>query len=93
MRLHNPTNGVQISVDDETGDRLLGLGTYREGATPANWKAPKPGAASAEPVDEDADEKPRETAAQKRKREAEEKAEREAAEKAAAEAAAAGNGS
>lgn len=43
MKLHNPLTGVQISVDDDEGERLLAGGGWASGDTPDDWKAPKPG--------------------------------------------------
>lgn len=40
-KFHNPVTGVQVSVSEEDGDRLLAGGVYREGDTPSNWKRPK----------------------------------------------------
>ena len=40
MKLHNPLTGVQISVDDEDGERPLASGRYAKGGMPSSWKAP-----------------------------------------------------
>lgn len=47
MKLYNPLTGVQVSVEDDEGDRLLATGAWAKGDTPADWKAPKPGEAPA----------------------------------------------
>lgn len=43
MKLHNPLTGVQVSVEDEDGDRMLAAGGWAKGDTPKDWVAPRPG--------------------------------------------------
>lgn len=43
MKLHNPLTGVQVSVEDDEGDRMLATGAWVEGDTPSDWTAPKLG--------------------------------------------------